>query len=92
MLKDGELSGLCSWFNCLLALGAPLDTSPFSKETHWKQTIFPFKSKILVKVDEVLDLSVHARPQETNHRALDITIRLSGGTMVAEMVEEFKMN
>jgi hypothetical protein len=91
-LKDGELSGLCSWFNCLLALGAPLDTSPFSKVTHWKQTILPFKNKIQVIVDEVLEVSVHARPQVSNHRALDITIRVSGGTIIGEMVQEYKMN
>jgi hypothetical protein len=45
-----------------------------------------------VKVDEFLDVSVHARPQLDNHRALDITIKVSGGTMIAEMVQEYKMN
>ncbi len=35
-VKTTELSGLCSWFNCLLAPGITLDTSPFSKLTHWK--------------------------------------------------------
>jgi hypothetical protein len=86
VLKEGDLSGLCSWFNCLLAIGAPLDTSPFSRATHWKQTIFPFKTKIPVKINEVLDLSVHARPQKNNHRALDITIKIMGGSLTAEMV------
>ena len=69
-----------------------MDTSPFSKVTHWKQTILPFKNKIHVIVDEVLDVSVHARPQVSNHRALDITIRVSGGTIIGEMVQEYKMN
>ena len=45
-VKAAELSGLCSWFNCVLAPGVVLDTSPFSKLTHWKHTLLPFKDKI----------------------------------------------
>jgi hypothetical protein len=47
-VKSAELSGICSWFNCLLAPGVVLDTSPFSKLTHWKHTLLPFKDKINV--------------------------------------------
>jgi hypothetical protein len=91
-VKTTELDGLCSWFNCLLAPGIVLDTSPFSKLTHWKQTLFPFKNKIAVNKGEIIQVTVHARPQVENHRALDITITASGEMLSNEFTQEFKLN
>ena len=91
-VKSTELSGLCSWFNCLLVANVVLDTSPFSKQTHWKQTLMPFKNKISVNKGDIIQVSVHARPQLNNHRALDITVITSGGPLPTEVVQEFKLN
>jgi hypothetical protein len=69
-----------------------LDTSPFSKPTHWKQTILPFKGKIHVNQGDIIHVTVHARPQAVNYRALDITISASGDPIKAELIQEFKLN
>jgi hypothetical protein len=45
-----------------------------------------------MKKNDSFEVEVHARPQITNHRALDITIRVRGAAFPNEIVEEFKMS
>lgn len=40
---DGVIHGFVTWFDCLFTHGNKtinLSTSPYKKQTHWKQTIF----------------------------------------------------
>ena len=51
-----------------------LSTSPFTKKTHWKQSIFYSKKNVNVKKDDVLKGSIAVRKAKENYRALDIKI------------------
>lgn len=40
---DGVIHGFVTWFDCLFSHGNKtinLSTSPYKKQTHWKQTVF----------------------------------------------------
>lgn len=40
---DGVIHGFVTWFDCLFTHGSKiinLSTSPYKKQTHWKQTVF----------------------------------------------------
>jgi hypothetical protein len=40
---DGGMYGFVTWFDCDFSHGAKkiyLSTSPYKKQTHWKQTVF----------------------------------------------------
>jgi hypothetical protein len=41
---------------------------------------------------DIIEVSVHARPQIVNHRALDITIVARGDVLPNELTQEFKLN
>jgi hypothetical protein len=40
--KSQRIDELVGWFHTLLTEAVTLSTSPFTKETHWKETIFSF--------------------------------------------------
>ena len=43
MVKDGVMQGLLTWFDCWFTFGnkeVELSTSPYKKDTHWKQVVF----------------------------------------------------
>ena len=69
-IKVSRIIGIVSWFNCLLGPESTLDTSPFSKPTHWRQMMFPFPHSYLCKQDELLTIEVDVKPLPHNHRAL----------------------
>jgi hypothetical protein len=75
-IKDSKLVGIVSWFTCLLAPGSALDTSPFSRLTHWKQMLFPFPHSFMCKKDELLTIFVDVKPLPHNHRALSIYFKV----------------
>jgi hypothetical protein len=75
-IKDAIIFGIVSWFNCLLAPGSALDTSPFSKPTHWKQMMFPFSHSYICKKDELLTINVDVKPLPHNHRALSVDFKV----------------
>jgi hypothetical protein len=60
-----------------LAPGVVIDTSPYSKLTHWKQTMFPFLQRIECKSGEELTVNVVVDSKPENHRALDIHFKVS---------------
>jgi protein arginine N-methyltransferase 1 len=46
---DGKMHGIVSWFDCYFDHGSKavcLSTSPYKKQTHWKQTVFYFDSPL----------------------------------------------
>eukprot|EP01130_Rhizamoeba_saxonica_P019156 TRINITY_DN9821_c0_g1_i1.p1 TRINITY_DN9821_c0_g1~~TRINITY_DN9821_c0_g1_i1.p1 ORF type:complete len:350 (-),score=87.52 TRINITY_DN9821_c0_g1_i1:31-1047(-) len=51
-------------------------TGPFSRYTHWKQTVFYIDENLLVCKDESLTGTVDVKPSEKNPRDLDIDIQL----------------
>jgi len=51
-----------------------LSTSPYSKATHWKQTVFYMQNDIDVKRGDVIKGSIANRKSLVNFRELDIKI------------------
>ena len=67
-----------AYFECAFTQGArqPLgfSTSPFSKYTHWKQTIFYLDEPISVCEGEEVTGTIACRPNRRNARDLDIAL------------------
>lgn len=75
--RKDTFSGIIGWFDMdfdHLPNKITLTTSPFAKQTHWKQTIFYSKRSIDVDKDMVVNGSIAVRKAKENHRALDIKI------------------
>ncbi|KAI9294486.1 S-adenosyl-L-methionine-dependent methyltransferase [Neoconidiobolus thromboides FSU 785] len=51
-----------------------LSTSPFSKYTHWKQTVFYIAESLPVNNGDVIDGTLVCKPNSKNPRDLDISI------------------
>lgn len=69
---------LVSWFDMIFsACHKPitLSTSPMTKYTHWKQTIFYMTKALTVAAGEELKGTIQVKPNTSNHRNLDITIQ-----------------
>ena len=61
--------------------GIVLSTSPQSKETHWKQTIFLLDNGFEVNEGEIIKGMIKAATNKKNYRALDIKIYFQTNTM-----------
>ena len=77
MLYTDRVHALIAWFDTPfsnLTRTINLSTSPFSKYTHWKQTVFYLENDIDVKAGDVLQGSIATRKSTTNFRELDVKI------------------
>ena len=68
-------------------------TSPSSKETHWKQTVFYFREKMWVCCDDILDGVIEVKKVPENPRDLDVSLKLTlnqkGNTI--EMEQQYRI-
>jgi protein arginine N-methyltransferase 1 len=64
----------CAFTQCHKPLG--FSTSPQSKYTHWKQTIFYLNESITVCDGEELVGRISCKPNEKNERDLDISLEI----------------
>ncbi|KAJ2160270.1 Nuclear SAM-dependent mono-and asymmetric methyltransferase [Coemansia sp. RSA 552] len=75
--RDDYVHAFISWFDIeFRACHKPIrfSTSPFSKYTHWKQTVFYTKNTMTVCKGDVIRGTVTCGPNDENPRDLDITI------------------
>jgi len=75
--RDDTLSGFVTWFECYFTdchLLERLDTSPYGKYTHWKQTVFYFDSGLLINNGETITGNIAARKNKRNPRQLDVKL------------------
>lgn len=49
-------------------------TSPFTKQTHWKQTVFYLRDTLTVCKDEVIRGRIKCTPNKNNPRDLDFEL------------------
>jgi len=49
-------------------------TGPQARYTHWKQTVFYMQDAITISKGEILEGTLNCKPNESNHRDLDIQI------------------
>lgn len=54
-------------------------TSPFGKQTHWKQTVFLLKTPLEVRAGMRIDGELAVRPSEENERELDVELVYAEG-------------
>lgn len=75
---EDRVHGLVAWwdsdFSYLSQRQVTLSTSPYSKATHWKQTVFYLSEDIDVKRGDILHGSIANRKSASNFRELDIKI------------------
>lgn len=62
------------YFDIFFPGGVQFSTSPFDKETHWKQTVFYFKEKMWCCDGDVVKGTLKCSRVKENPRDLDIAI------------------
>jgi len=75
--RDDSVNGFVGWFECFFTdchLFQKLDTSPYAKYTHWKQTMFYFDKPFFASRGDVIDGNIAVKQNKKNHRELDIKI------------------
>eukprot|EP00824_Muranothrix_gubernata_P013633 TRINITY_DN2832_c0_g1_i1.p1 TRINITY_DN2832_c0_g1~~TRINITY_DN2832_c0_g1_i1.p1 ORF type:complete len:385 (-),score=59.09 TRINITY_DN2832_c0_g1_i1:72-1226(-) len=73
--KTDNIHAICGWFDIFfnnLKNPVKFTTSPFTKDTHWKQTVFYLREPILLNEGECVKGSIAVRKSKTNFRDLDI--------------------
>jgi protein arginine N-methyltransferase 1 len=68
---------LVAWFEVYFSkchIPIRISTSPYMKDTHWKQTIFYFEETINVRKGDIIEGSIAVKKSEKNFRDLDIKI------------------
>ena len=76
-MKDDFMHAFISYFDVTFsACHKPivLCTGPYSKYTHWKQTVFYTKEIIMGKRGLNVEGRITCKPNERNHRDMDITL------------------
>jgi type I protein arginine methyltransferase len=73
---DAVLSGFVGWFTVEFPgnFNVVLSTSPFKKETHWKQTLFYFYEPMTLREGTAIEGNIHVRKSREHQRLLDIEI------------------
>jgi len=75
--RNDKVHALTAWFDTYFSFSNPpvrLSTSPFSKETHWKQTVFYMHDVLRVKKDDEMTGSIAVKKSTGNPRELDIKV------------------
>jgi len=73
ILRNGILNGIAGWFNVRLTEGIAFDTSPVSKQTHWKQAFFPFRESFPVQEGGRLDVELTVSEKNSGMDSASIT-------------------
>ncbi|MEO8467309.1 MAG: 50S ribosomal protein L11 methyltransferase [Gammaproteobacteria bacterium] len=58
LLADTPIHGFALWWECVLAPGVVLSTSPFSPRTHWDQIYLPLLTPLAGCAGDVVELTV----------------------------------
>ena len=77
---QGGMYGLVTWFDCQFDHGTKkisLSTSPYRKQTHWKQTVFYIEKPIDVVAGDVIEGRFRVCKAKQNHRQLNVQLSFS---------------
>jgi protein arginine N-methyltransferase 1 len=77
--RDDRIHAVIAWFDVFFDYGqgstpVELSTSPYRKDTHWKQTVFYLNDVLKVKTGDVLSGSIAVKKCIGNPRELDIKL------------------
>jgi protein arginine N-methyltransferase 1 len=94
--RNDYLHGLVAYFECAFTqLHKPIgwSTSPYSKYTHWKQTLFYLKKHLTICEGETIDGVISCHPNQNNPRDLDINIKINfdGSQMNSKSSLDFRL-
>ncbi len=71
------MHGIVTWFDCHFSHGSKsicLSTSPYKKQTHWKQTVFYFDTPLEVTNGDLVEGSIKVCKAKENPRELNVQI------------------
>lgn len=71
------MHGIVTWFDCHFSHGSKticLSTSPYKKQTHWKQTVFYFDTPLEVYNGDLVEGSIKVSKAKENPRELNVQI------------------
>jgi protein arginine N-methyltransferase 1 len=77
--RNDFIHGLVGYFECAFTqLHKPIgfSTAPFSRYTHWKQTIFYLEEALTICAGETVSGEITCKPNKRNRRDLDIGLAL----------------
>lgn len=77
--RNEFVHGLVAYFECAFTqLHKPIgfSTAPFSRYTHWKQTIFYLEDTVTICAGESISGEIRCKPNKRNRRDLDIILAL----------------
>jgi len=88
-LAEPFIEGFALWWDCELATGISLSTSPFAPSTHWEQIYLPLLAPLELAADDVVELTLvcDTRP-EVGVRLSWKTRQLRGGKAVVEQAQD----
>jgi len=69
---EGEVVGLCAWYDLVLSPSHTLSTAPDAPQTHWAQTFLPLAAP--VRADGQLHLRLEVSPAADDRRSLEVVI------------------
>lgn len=70
--KTGTVEGICIWWDVEFPSNVVLSTSPFSVETHWKETIILFPKPLLVT--NGIPIGIEIAISKTNQRVYTLSL------------------
>uniref|UniRef100_A0A0V0G9T3 Protein arginine n-methyltransferase prmt1 n=1 Tax=Triatoma dimidiata TaxID=72491 RepID=A0A0V0G9T3_TRIDM len=70
--KTGTVEGICIWWDVEFPSNIVLSTSPFSMETHWKQTVILFPKPLLVTCG--IPIAIELTITKTNQRVFTLSL------------------
>ena len=79
----GGLYGFVSWFDCDFSHGDKkvlLSTSPYKKQTHWKQTVFYVEEPEQLVEGDTVTGTINVAKAKDNPRELNVEIRYRVGS------------
>ena len=74
--RDDKIHAFIAWFDVMFTFGhqsLTLSTSPFGKETHWKQVVF-YTEDLKVFRDDIVKGSIAVKKCTENPRELDVKL------------------
>jgi hypothetical protein len=80
---DGIVHGFVSWFDCDFSHGAKkitLSTSPYKKQTHWKQTVFYLEAPVDVLPGDLFEGNLNVTKAKENPRELNVRCEYTIGS------------
>jgi protein arginine N-methyltransferase 1 len=95
--RDDKIHAFVAWFDTFFSYSkvpVTLSTSPYRKETHWKQTVFYLNDVLTVKRGEFITGSIAVKKCVKNPRELDIKLsyNLKNQTQAVSKTQYYRLS